>query len=242
MAAMRSWPPMRALALAWVAALLAGCALLGGHNPKEVAALMPMIDKVEYSRLDDAGVKQIEASQIAKFDLRTGTTTLDALGLTARQLGPAIGGPSDPDLVLVLDGPKGRDVVVTRTMMFAVIGKVYLNSLTFWRQADTLDEAIDELRQGITRWGYRQQDVHGWAEGVSQQPGKEDKAVVAYGVSPSSGLVTSVEVNYKPDKPIVLQYTVYTTKSVYDPRNLEAIRTTGQMDWKLTAETAGDLE
>jgi hypothetical protein len=219
-----------------VVAVLAGCGLVGAHDRKDVSELMSMIDQVGYCRLDEVGVKEIEATQIAKFNLRSGTETLAAVGLVGRQLGPAIGGPSKPELVLALDGPKGRDVAITRTIMVGIDDlKGTLNDITFWRKADTLYAAIDEVRQGIQRWGYFHKDVDGWAEGVTEDRTKDDKAVVSYGVSPA-GLMTSVEVNYEPSRPVVLQYVVYIAKWVYDPRNLESVRTTGQPDSKVIDE------
>ena len=97
--------------------------------------------------MDDPGVEQIVESQIVKFDLRQGTIPLSAVGLVGRQLGPAIGGAGEPEMVLVLDGPAGREVTETRTMMFGVddpFGELY--EITYWRSADTADEAVAEVR------------------------------------------------------------------------------------------------
>lgn len=209
----------------------AGC-IVGERNTNgdsDMSELTARIDDVGYSRLDDAGIEQIKDSRIAKFDLRTGTETLAAVGLPSgpHVTGPAIGGADEPDLLLVLDGPQGREVTDTRTIMVAVSPRYNtLYEMVYWRSADDIEHAIEEVRSGITRWGYSKDRVDTWIDGVNKHRNDSYKRVVSTGVSPT-GLVTSVEVSYKAGKPVVLRYILHLLPSMYAPENLEAIRRTG---------------
>lgn len=192
-----------------------------------MSALEARIDEVGYSRLDDAGVQEITDSRIAKFDLRTGTETLAAVGLEGHQTGPAIGGTDEPDMLLVLDGPQGREVTDTRTIMVSLSQRNNtLHEIVYWRSADDIEHAIAEVRGGITRWGYSKDRVQRWVDRIDNHRNDSEKSVVSTGVSPT-GLVTSVEVSYKAGKPVVLRYILHLLPGMYAPDNLEAIRRTG---------------
>lgn len=209
----------------------AGC-IVGERNTSresDMSLLKARIDEVGYSRLDDAGVQEITDSRMAKFDLRTGTETLAAVGLQGGPhiTGPAIGGADEPDMLLVLDGPQGREVTDTRTIMVSLSPRNNtLHEIVYWRSADDIEHAIAEVRNGITRWGYSRERVDTWIDGVNKHRHDSYKQVVSTGVSPT-GLVTSIEVSYKTGKPVVLRYILHLLPSMYAPDNLEAIRRTG---------------
>lgn len=222
-----------AFVICWlvIAVTATGCGLVADGNDKggDVTSLRSMVDEVGYSRLDDAGVQEIVDSRIAKFDLRSGTETLSAVGLEGRRLGPAIGGPSDPEMLLVLDGPNGREIVETRTIMIGVSAlEQTLYEIVYWRSAESLDAAIAEVRDGIQRWGYSPQQVDLWIDSVEKHRNDSEKSLVSSGVSPT-GLVTSVEVSYEAGKPVVLRYIVHVRPSIYEPETLDAIRRTGMI-------------
>lgn len=207
----------------------AGCTVGERNTNREsdMSVLEARIDDVGYSRLDDAGVQEITDSRIAKFDLRTGTETLAAVGLQGHQTGPAIGGADEPDMLLVLDGPQGREVTDTRTIMVSLSPRNNtLHEIVYWRSADDIEHAIEEVRSGITRWGYSRDRVDTWIDGMNKHRNDSYKRVVSTGVSPT-GLVTSIEVSYKAAKPVVLRYILHLLPSMYAPENLEAIRRTG---------------
>ena len=215
----------------------AGC-MVGERNTNgdsDMSVLEARIDEVGYSRLDEAGVQEITDSRIAKFDLRTGTETLAAVGLQGGPhiTGPAIGGADEPDMLLVLDGPHGREVTDTRTIMVSVSPRNNtLHEIVYWRSADDIEQAIAEVRAGITRWGYSKDRVERWVGRINSHRNDSEKSVVSTGVSPT-GLVTTIEVNYKVGKPVVLRYILHLLPGVYAPENLEAIRRTGMTapDW-----------
>lgn len=224
------------LALAFFTAglvfLLTGCVLAGQHRDEvtDMQTLKSRVDEVGYSRLDDAGVQEIVDSQIAKFDLRSGTETLPAVGLQGSKTGPAIGGANKPDILLVLDGPQGREITDTRTILISVSPRTNtLDEIVYWRSAKDLDGAIAEVRDGITRWGYSRERVDRWVDRTEVHRNDSEKSVVSSGVSPT-GLVTSVEVSYKEGKPVVMRYIVHVMPKMYDPRNLDAVRLTGLID------------
>ncbi len=204
---------------------LTGCT---GNDPDtNVSELMDSIDSFPYSRLDAEGLQQIEDTRIIKFDLHSGTVRLSDVGFDADDA-LAIGDPRAPEKLLVLDGPHCREVLRTRTLFITADRFAgTLDDIAFWRSVDTLDDAITEVRDGIDRFGYNKDNVEEWVKGVTKHRDDEYRQVISTGVG-RCGLITSVEVNYKKDRPVVLQYFVYIQAADYDPANLESIRTTGR--------------
>lgn len=185
----------------------------------------PVPSTTEFSQLTPAGIKQIEKTRHARFDLRDRELTKAAVGMEGQTMGPIVGGATKPMITLELLGPDRTESVETNTMGFVSTGPAEepYEEIVFFRPFDTPEQANAELREGITRWGFNADNVRQWEDNTRDKA--DDQQVVSMGIGPS-GLVVSVEANLKHGKPL-LRYMVHLEPYLYAPQALDDIRRTG---------------
>ncbi|SUD47910.1 Uncharacterised protein [Nocardia otitidiscaviarum] len=184
-----------------------------------------MPSTTEFAQLTPAGIERIKQTGHARFDLRNRELTKAAAGMEGQAMGPIIGGPDQPMITLELLGPNRTETVETNTIGFVSTGSAGApyDEIVFFRPFDTAQQANDELREGITRWGFNAGKIELWEQ---NSRGESDyQQVVSSGIGPS-GLVVTVEAYLKRGKPL-LRYMVHLEPHLYAPQALEDIRTTG---------------
>lgn len=181
----------------------------------------------EFSQLTKAGIAEIKRTRHARFDLRNHELTKAAVGLEGTTMGPIVGGADQPDITLELLGPFGTETVQTSTMAFMSTGPASepIEGVLFWRPIDTPEQALDELRSDIGRWGLNPEDVDWWERNTRGE--SEYQMVISMGVG-RSGLVIDVEAYLKHGKPL-LKYDVYLNPEYYTPEAQESIRKYGKV-------------
>ncbi|WP_306356295.1 MULTISPECIES: hypothetical protein [unclassified Nocardia] len=211
-------PSRRALA---TAALLLSTAACSTPSSQEE----PVPSTTEFSHLTPAGIEQIKQTGHARFDLRNRELTKAAAGMEGQTMGPIIGGPDQPMITLEFLGPDRTETVETNTIGFVSTGpaEAPYDEIVFFRPLDTAQQANDELREGITRWGFNAGKVDLWEENSREE--SDYQQVVSSGIGPS-GLVVTVEAYLKHGKPL-LRYMVHLEPYLYTPQALEDIRKTG---------------
>lgn len=186
----------------------------------------PVPDSSEFSQLTSAGIAQIKQTQQARFDLRNRELTKAAVGLAGTTMGPIIGGADKPMISLELLGPDRTETVETNTIGFVSTGSAEepFEEIVYFRPLDTPQQGVNELRAGITRWGFNAEGIDWWEKNTQ---GKSDyQQVVSMGIGPS-GLVMEVEAKLQHGKPL-LRYIVHLKPRLYTEQALNDIRSTGR--------------
>ncbi|GAA4964658.1 hypothetical protein [Actinoplanes utahensis] len=187
----------------------------------------PTLGPGEYSRLDDAGIAQIEEHRFARFDVRDGTLLPTDVGLAADDTsGPIIGDPSKPEMTVEIVGPHGTETITTRTL--SVQPGERSASIRFFR--DPVDRAASaaRLREDQTVWGIQAKTVDYWLAATADPTVGQDrpyKAVLGEGVG-RSGLVGSVQASLKNGVEIH-DVLILLGAHLYTPEALKIIRSTG---------------
>lgn len=207
--------------LAAVMMLLLTAAACSAPSSKEE----PLPSTTEFSQLTPAGIEQIKTTRHARFDLRNHDLTKSSVGTEGETMGPIIGGADQPMITLELLGPDRTETVETNTIAVVSTGPASepYEDIVFWRSLDTPQQANEELRDGITRWGFNPARVSRWEENSQSQ--SDYRQVVSMGIGPS-GLVMEVEAYLQAGKPL-LRYIVHFEPRLYTPEVLDRIRSTG---------------
>ena len=184
-------------------------------------------DPHEFSLLTDEGMKRIEESRHARFDLRDLMLTNTEAGLPAdHKRDVIIGGAGEPDIELTFLGPEAGDTVSTQTIWITAHYRGgQFEDLIFWRSFDTQEGAQQELAQATTRWGILAENVETWNSIASRAGESKEKWSLGNGIGPT-GLIVGMNASIK-DGVQVFQYTLNLDPRNYTPENIENIRSTG---------------
>lgn len=185
-----------------------------------------------FSRLDAAGVEQIQNTREARFDLRDLRLTKEDVGLGADRLGPQVGKPGGPELELTLLGPEGTEKVTTSTFMVTFFSTSPTAQLVTWFESHrTRAEGDRALGAAVDHWGLPPDTVDNWQETVklaSRGPFADTSGTTRTSYGPGlaeSGLVGEVTVSTKPDREgETIQYQVLLDPKYYTKESLQRLR------------------
>ncbi|GAB10221.1 hypothetical protein GOARA_053_00480 [Gordonia araii NBRC 100433] len=181
-------------------------------------------------RMNNSRIAEIHRTGIIKLDIRSGEIPLASVGLERSLLGPTIGDPSGSDMLLVLDGPTGREKVFSSTATASVDELMRcVGVVTFWRVAETRAEAFLVLREGVDQWGFSADRIEGWRKSIDSEPDSDGTTVISAGFG-RAGLVSEVTLNYQRRGRSVLKYQIHTSPDVRNPTNIASIKSTGYFD------------
>lgn len=166
--------------------LLAGCAAPSSEPTPALTSNPPAGAKI-YSRLDDAGIEQIKDSKTLLLDMTSGDIRKSDVGLKdGTSKAPDIHF-TDGLLDLFIEGPDG--VIAANTDRVPLNGMnigADFSEVTYFLTADSLEELIKRIREGVRLYGIDSASAERWIESVSAKP--EQKSDFAIGTGTSTGL------------------------------------------------------
>jgi hypothetical protein len=193
---------MKALAASFLLAslVLAGCAVTGpGSSPTLSTAPSPPSGAKTYSRLNPAGIQQIKASKMARFDMTLGKLTKESVGLKD-------GTSQAPDVLisngvmeLIIEAPTGLIRAKTdRLRLNGMNNRPDFREITFFLTAESLQDFTALIRDGVERYGIPSASAEDWIESMSSRP--EDKSDFALAPGTSTGLQVQYDLRYDGSK------------------------------------------
>ncbi len=183
-----------------------------------------------FSRLDDAGVAEIERTRTARFDLSQLSISRDELGLAPDSLGPVVGRAGAPAFTLEMTAPEGTEEVRTPTFSVAFNGPdPQADYLTWFEGYDSRQEAdAAPLRSAIGRWGFQPEELERWHETLELSGTEKARSTTGLGVS-SSGLVVEGILSGTKTGGQTHRFQVLLGPRYYEPAALTSIRRTGAL-------------
>ncbi|MFC7847051.1 hypothetical protein ACFUTU_01095 [Arthrobacter sp. NPDC057388] len=176
-------------ALMAVGLLLPSCVVTSGPaKPTSTATLAPGA----FSTLDPAGVAQIEASKVARLDMRSGTLEKTAVKVGATEtFGPEINTIGEGKIDLTIEGPSGEITAKTDRIRFlAAETRTDFSQVTYFLTAESREEFYGLIRDGVQRYGIDSESAERWISSTETDPSGKS------GFSLTSGHAPGVEVNY----------------------------------------------
>ncbi len=195
---------MKTLAATFLLAslVLTGCAVTGPGSAPAASTAPPTSSGAEtYSSLDPAGIEEIKASKMARFDMSSGR-------LTKKDVGLEDGTSQAPD-VLVPDGVMELTIEAPTGLIRAKTNRLRLNGMnkgpdfreiTFFLTAESLEDFTALIRDGVDRYGIPGESAEDWIESKSSHP--EDKSDFALAPGTSTGLQVQYDLRYDGSKDV----------------------------------------
>lgn len=150
---------------------LSGCGYTIGGPLKATAAPVPT---TEFSRLNESGVAQINASKSVRLDFRTGAVAKSDVGLPESAYGPELVAPQGEKYQLSITGSEGTLTAQTDHVRFTTTDSMpTLDIIYYFLTADTAEEYFQLVRDGVKTLGIDQADAERWISGVEADPGKK---------------------------------------------------------------------
>ncbi|SIH39229.1 Uncharacterised protein [Mycobacteroides abscessus subsp. abscessus] len=195
----------------------------------------PTVNEQGFSLLTEAGIAQIKRTKHARFDLRSTQLTKTAVGLQNSSYSPMIGHAGGGEMTFTFLGPTAREEVITENITFVTSSITNTVETIVWFSAPKdIAAAHTELRAGVNRWGFRNQDVERWITNSAKR--EQDKESLGMGIGPT-GLVVDVTARKKNGNEIY-QYGIHLDPRYYTPETQQTIRETGKsIRWPPTTTT-----
>jgi hypothetical protein len=179
-----------------------------------------------FSFLNEDGVRQIEATGRARFDVRDRTITNAQAGVPPDFTKDVlIGKPGGADIELTLVGPEGEATTTTQTLWITHLDDGRFTEIIFFRAFHTAEDVNQELMIAIDTWGILPSKTESWKTIAIQAGVNKEKWNLGAGVGPT-GLIVDMNASIKKETQ-VFNYIVDLDPLNYNPENIANIRSTG---------------
>lgn len=195
---------MKLLAAVLLAAplLLTGCVVpYGGSSPAITATDRGSAAADVYSTLDADGIGHIRQTKSARLDMTSGRLSKESVALqdgTSQAPDVKIDGGN---MELVIDGPSGTiNAQTDRLRLNGMNTRSDFSEVTYFLTADSLDEYVALIRDGVDRYGIDSDSAEGWIESTASRP--EEKSDFALQPGTSTGLRVTYDLRYDGSKDV----------------------------------------
>lgn len=187
---------LAALLLA-VPILLTGCTG-SEQTPIPSASSAPPAGAKIYSKLDDAGIRDIKASKTALLDMTSGYLRKSDVGLKDGVMqSPDV--HTDGLMDLFIEAPYGVIAANTdRLRLNGLNNRADFSEVTYFLTAKSLDELSSRIRDGVGRYGIPSEPAEGWIEAISAKPDQKSDFAITPGTS--TGLEVTYDLRYDGSK------------------------------------------
>lgn len=167
----------------------------------------------EFSRLDDAGIKQITASKSVRLDFRSGAIAKSGVGLAVDSYGPDLVAPKGDYFTLNIPGPQGILTATTDRIRFGTTDtRDNIDTVYYFLTATNLDDYIQLLRDGVRDYGFDSEVTERWIESTLNNPDK--KSSNSYSLGPGTKLGFNVEYDLSYDSSKEVQAITVTVSGI----------------------------
>ena len=145
----------------------------------------------EYSTLDAAGVSAIRDTKTARLDMTSGRLEKAAVRVTQDSYGPEINTRDSGRISLSIMAPNGEITAETDRIRFNTTAKrTDFSEVTYFLTADSLDEYVELIRDGVERYGLDSASAERWISSTEADPASKSD----FSIKP--GTATGLTVNY----------------------------------------------
>ena len=136
---------------------------------------------------------------MARLDMTSGQLTKESVGLEDGTSHAPDVKISDGTMSLDIEGPQGSISARTDRLRLNGMNKgADFNEVTYFLKANSLEDYIALIRDGVDRYGIPHDSAERWIESISRSP--EDKGDFALGAGTSTGLHVTYDLRYDGSK------------------------------------------